>query len=471
MPVKWKTDKAEGVMWIAGEAAKALTCSMKDVTGICFTELMCYIKDKLFQWCNKEDELKGIGHFLVKRFKNKQFLRKFTRDFYRFYKTAIKKLNRLDKTYFSKTSNDKLFSVLKQANELYVRMWNWGFIFEPMDFVMPCLIETRLKKYNYTPIEISDMLAIADISYQNKETQDLIKIAKAPQKKQKALLKKHAYQYRWLQSAHLGKKDIPFSYFEKELDDIKKKNLNKELINLKNFKAGILKRKKQLLAEKPVDKETKQLIEIINILAPFHDRRKELFLRTIYTIDTAREEIAERYNFTKDELAVFQIEDIFKLKQGKKLDKKYAREMAKESLLYINTKKGIWKYYAGKAARAIAKKELALELGKIKEIKGMCASPGKAKGKVKVIHGIKEMDKMEKGNILVSSMTKPEIVTAIKKAAAIVTDEGGVTCHAAIISRELNIPCIIGTKIASTALKDNDLVEIDAEKGIVKILK
>jgi len=67
-------------------------------------------------------------------------------------------------------------------------------------------------------------------------------------------------------------------------------------------------------------------------------------------------------------------------------------------------------------------------------------------------------------------MTRPEHIVAMKKAKAIVTNEGGITCHAAIVSRELGIPCIIGTKIATKVLKDGDLVEVDAGQGIVKIL-
>ena len=65
----------------------------------------------------------------------------------------------------------------------------------------------------------------------------------------------------------------------------------------------------------------------------------------------------------------------------------------------------------------------------------------------------------------------PEYVPLMKKAAAIVTDEGGITCHAAIVSRELNKPCIIGVKIATKVLKDGDLIEVDAEKGVVKVIK
>ena len=67
-------------------------------------------------------------------------------------------------------------------------------------------------------------------------------------------------------------------------------------------------------------------------------------------------------------------------------------------------------------------------------------------------------------------MTSPDYMVAVKKAAAIVTDEGGVTCHAAIVSRELKIPCIVGTKNATKALKTGDLVEVDADNGVVRLL-
>jgi pyruvate,water dikinase len=81
-----------------------------------------------------------------------------------------------------------------------------------------------------------------------------------------------------------------------------------------------------------------------------------------------------------------------------------------------------------------------------------------------------DFHKMKKNDILVTSMTRPEFLPIMKKAAAIVTDEGGVTCHAAIISRELKIPCVIGTTCATTSLKDDDRVLVDADHGLVEIL-
>ena len=103
------------------------------------------------------------------------------------------------------------------------------------------------------------------------------------------------------------------------------------------------------------------------------------------------------------------------------------------------------------------------------EIVGQVAFPGKKViGKVKVIVNSTEITSFKKGCILVTPMTSPEYLSAIKQAKAVITDEGGITCHAAIVARELKKPCIIGTKIATKFLKDGDLVEVDANKGTIR---
>lgn len=106
-----------------------------------------------------------------------------------------------------------------------------------------------------------------------------------------------------------------------------------------------------------------------------------------------------------------------------------------------------------------------------KEIKGDIAYRGRVTGKVKVVLLKKDLQNIPRGSILVAAQTTPEFTPKLKNVKAIITDEGGILCHAAIISRELKKPCIINTKIATKILKDGDLVEVDATKGIVKILK
>ena len=100
-------------------------------------------------------------------------------------------------------------------------------------------------------------------------------------------------------------------------------------------------------------------------------------------------------------------------------------------------------------------------------VKGLGASPGIGIGKVKVILGEGEISKVEEGDILVTTMTTPDMVPAMKRAAAIVTDEGGMTCHAAIVSRELGVPAVVGTKNATKVLQDGMVVTVDGDKGIV----
>ena len=124
---------------------------------------------------------------------------------------------------------------------------------------------------------------------------------------------------------------------------------------------------------------------------------------------------------------------------------------------------------SGAKARALALRELGVtDYSRITELSGRVAESGHARGKVRLVLSEHQVEQLLPGEILVTSMTDPDMVVAMKKAAAIVTDEGGITCHAAIISRELKIPCIIGTKIATSVFKDGDMVDVDAVKGIIK---
>src|SRR5581483_6384172 len=100
-------------------------------------------------------------------------------------------------------------------------------------------------------------------------------------------------------------------------------------------------------------------------------------------------------------------------------------------------------------------------------LSGLGASPGVAVGKVAIIASVEHLEKCGPGDILVTQMTMPDMVPAMKRAAAIVTDEGGMTCHAAIVSRELGVPAVVGTKQATKLLKDGMLITVDGEKGTV----
>jgi pyruvate,water dikinase len=100
-------------------------------------------------------------------------------------------------------------------------------------------------------------------------------------------------------------------------------------------------------------------------------------------------------------------------------------------------------------------------------VRGLAASPGVVAGRVRVLASPKEGGRLQAGEILVAPMTNPDWVPTIRRAGAVVTDGGGMTCHAAIVSRELRVPCVVGARTATTALRDGDLVTVDGAEGAV----
>jgi pyruvate,water dikinase len=119
---------------------------------------------------------------------------------------------------------------------------------------------------------------------------------------------------------------------------------------------------------------------------------------------------------------------------------------------------------AGAAAVAVERKE---PVEKDILARGLGVSPGQGSGPVKIILDAKDISRFGQGNVLVTEMTTPDWVPAMKMSAAIVTNSGGKTCHAAIVSRELGIPCVVGTENATKVLKDGEVVTVDGQRGLV----
>lgn len=162
------------------------------------------------------------------------------------------------------------------------------------------------------------------------------------------------------------------------------------------------------------------------------------------------------------------------LKSGKKLpSKKILAQRKKSFILWCNCK-GERIALEGKDARQHINEKGYLKFEKIEKtdgVKGFGAFTGKVTGRARLILSTKDIGKFRNGEVIVSQMTDPHYLPIMKKAAAFVTDEGGLLCHAAIVARELKKPCVIGTKLATKIFKDGDLVEVDAENGVVTRLK
>jgi phosphohistidine swiveling domain-containing protein len=230
--------------------------------------------------------------------------------------------------------------------------------------------------------------------------------------------------------------------------------------------SAILKKREELLKKYRISEETVDLIKLCDRYALYHDYRKEMQMKSIFGNYVLMWEIARRTGNKEEDLIWLDCEEVAGL-LDKPLDKKEI-ERRKKAMTVVTLEAGI-EVYSGE--EAIHKKEemLALNIDKVDEIRGEAASPGKVTARVKVCAGVKEaLSKVKKGDVLVCGMTLPDYLPAMKLASAIVTDEGGITCHAAIVGRELGKPTIVGCKIATSALKDGDIVEVDGDVGVIR---
>jgi pyruvate,water dikinase len=106
----------------------------------------------------------------------------------------------------------------------------------------------------------------------------------------------------------------------------------------------------------------------------------------------------------------------------------------------------------------------------VSEVRGTTAQPGRVFGLARIVIKKTDLEQVQPGDVIVAEMTNPDYVPWMKRAAAFVTDEGGMTCHAGIVARELGKPCVVGTKIATKVFKDGDMLEVDAMNGLVRRL-
>lgn len=210
-------------------------------------------------------------------------------------------------------------------------------------------------------------------------------------------------------------------------------------------------------------------VKVLQDLLYLHTYELECLFASKYWCQNLLSEVAKRIGLSFDEYTYATFEELLKgLKDGE-IDKQkiFRRKGNQYALFRFRDKISI---FEGNAFKKILRRKQEID-EKISEVQGTVAFSGQVKGRVRIIKTIFEFNKFKRGDILITPMTTIDFTHFLKKAEAIVTDEGGITCHAAIISRELRTPCIIGTKIATKIFKDGDLVEVDANKGVVKLLK
>jgi phosphohistidine swiveling domain-containing protein len=284
-------------------------------------------------------------------------------------------------------------------------------------------------------------------------------------------IQEHYQKYFYVKHMWLGKEGVySFDYYLKELVKFIGRNSNakKSIAELKEEEDKIAERKKQIEQEVNLDKKWKTLFDSFGEFMVTKIYRRYAQIYAIYRMHPIIKEISRRLEISVMQARFMLTKEVKEALVNNRINRSELQKRTQFCVHYVE--KDLEKVYTGIEAERLAKQIKKKEIEEVSEFKGQTGCVGKAKGIVKIIIRPADIAKMNKGDILVSIATDPDIVPAMKKAAAFITEQGGVTSHAAIVAREMKKPCVIGTKIATKVLKDGDLVEVDATRGIVKIL-
>lgn len=405
-----------------------------------------------------------------------------------FQVTASEIENLYNSLYGKKPSdcNEEYFkSTLNLIERLYLSFWLKSFFIETFDAGFD---QEEVKKialrYKFDKKEIEILTQPVNMTFENKRKLELLKIAvKMVGKKGSTseLMEKNrddienykrefdSYRSNYAEVFHIEDKEI-IEEIKRYLKDTKL--VKNEIKRLSEFQS-VQEKEIELILKKHHLKTNP--LYFFNKLTFFREHRKTVNLKGFHILDFILSYLEIKTGIAKKYLKFLSFEEIEGVLNGLVTKETLQRRYEEGILVAINyTKRNEIKVFEGNEAYSITEdleKEYLHTEGKNKSIKGYTASQGYVKGIAKIVLTHKDFSKFKHGDILVTSMTKSDFMPLIKRAGGIVADEGGISSHTAVVSRELDKPCVIGTKRATKLIKDGDLIEVRANHGSVRILK
>lgn len=440
---------------------------MEKKLGVDYKFFLYVFKKDYGAMCYYQDDLIRLGHYFEGMHrKDKDFFRKIRKIYDKDFKVAQIFLSKNDKIDLAKKSDSELFDIAKISAYNIGRAVGVAHSIEPFVLNVEIKIKDELSKKIKDNKELntafSTLLSPVDKSFLKEYEDSLWKIKKENNRSKRSnLIENHIGKFFWIKNTYAGRRPLTKSDIQKDMSALK----SNDDIDFRSIK----KQKLDIIKGLRLDKDTVNKIDAIEFIIKWQDDRKANILIFIDYLDRVLAEIARRYKVELQHLR-YATED--------ELDDEHLNSRAFKNELYHRWVSGCYIYskekieiISGKEADAFAKIFYKQKEHDVKQINGLTASSGTAVGPVRVCSNLKSISEFKEGEILVASMTRPEYLPAMKKARAIVTDEGGITCHAAIVAREMGIPCVIGTKIASKALHDGDTVEVKANHGLIIIMR
>ncbi len=449
------------------------------------------------------DEKKSIElaqHVISEYQKDHQYIQKIINT-WRTYKQQMERyFKRIDSTDLTKLTNQELLQLYDSYLEVYIEEFTPALVAEAFEPFTTEVFYPQFTKMNKEQRRLLSILeqpefrsfitdqqvsmlelslyvqehpALLELIKKSSNSQELMKQIKKKYSPFARKLQQHADNFYWAKNNYKDTKVLTPLFFLNILkQDIKKKNrhqLQQQLDNLQKSLQYIKKRKKEIINELQLDKKTIATFEVINQIGQWHDKRKKMMLLGNHYLNVLLHEVSRRTNYTLREVHYMHPNELRALlSSGTRMSKKLLHERRK-FCIWIGGPDAQEYWFSGDEAEKIATLFFKKRSQEKRTITGIAAAPGTVTGNVRIVLD-PHKDTIKEGEILVCPQTRPEFLHLMQKARAIVTNEGGLTCHAAIVSRELGIPCVVGTKEATTVLKNGDTVEVRAHRGEISKL-
>jgi phosphohistidine swiveling domain-containing protein len=420
-------------------------------------------------WYHSLEELEYTASKIIEASKdNPRISKEMVGDFLpwqeRFYKACVE----LREKDLSKLSNEELLKTYNDLAEIYTNKLNSSPLIDGFALSTDSLIASKIKAFLEEKglgekfVEYFAILTAPTFtSFLQEEEIALLGLGSGS-------VEEHQKEWFWIRNNYTKDHMVPIVEFEKRLEEYKKIDKEKKIEEIKSLAINHKKDKGSLIAELGLTGEIRTLLEITDDFNAWQDERKKGTFWATHYFSVLMEEFARRTRYSLDQLKY-----AFPPEMGEILEESIDPVELDKRIEYCMIIWIIDRYDVITDINLIEKLD-RIGTGESQashELKGFTASRGKVTGKVKIIESVEEINKIEEGDVLIAVMTRPDYLPAMQKAAAFVTDEGGITCHAAIVAREMKKPCIIGTKIATKTFKDGDRVEVDANTGIVRLIK
>lgn len=446
-----------------------LAKDMPKERGFGLKKWLCVPEDGKHTMFFSEQEWKEYGREMMQKMSIEEF-RKWADNCGDNADEVIESSEEIEQKNLEEYSSKKLKKLLLEANEKIKELtpYFWGILFVEKN--LSKVLKERMKEEEVSEKYFDLLTAKIKPNENEEEERQLLKIAAEVDKKGftdeiKGKIKKHKEEYEWYPVYDYTLDSWTFEDFKKRIDK-SKENLEKELEEERDYEQT-KQEKEKILEEVEASENLKKLAKLAGRYSFLHTYRTNAHRKFYHNLKSFIEALANELNWKADLIPYCTHNELLNLLEGGENPTEDEVERRRQNFLLMRKKDQIEIFSKKWQIMDVMRKELGRE--DIEVLSGSGVYQGKIRGSVRMVEGPE--DEFFKGDVLVAKMTSPDLTRLIKKASAVVTDEGGMTCHAAVISKELGVPCVVGTGNATEKLDEGDWVQVDAEEGKVMKIK